>query len=402
MIEQEGLLDTERNGEGQPKGELRVVSLEYFAFASVGASYLWPWNCLLSAMPYFKSRFEGHPRLQNGYSSTVMIITTFTGVVASLVLAKRQGHFARRVVLGESIIMGVFAVLVLACFVDMGASLLYALLCACVFAGSLGTVFAQNGSFAVAGARSERHTQAIVIGQAVSGVLPPIVSILTTGSGISAIGSALYFLAAVAMAGVACSAFVKVEGRAGSLDGAGADTTAESALGGSVPLAVLFGKLQYAAIAIFATFAVTLAYPVFAGVVVSANGIRPELFVPLVFLVWNLGDLHGRQVCSIPRYVIRAQEILAAYSLARIFFVAALFLTNIRGQGIIKSDLFYLVLQYFFGITNGHLATCALMAAPTYVDHDEREAAGGFMTFSISSGLALGSLFSVLLTVMTS
>jgi equilibrative nucleoside transporter 1/2/3 len=320
--------------------------------------------------------------------------------VGSFLLAKRQGHFERRVTFGEFLIMAVFVVLMITCFVDMHAVSLFSILAMCVFSASVGTVFAQNGSFAIASALSESHTQAIMIGQAISGVLPPIVSILTTGRGISAVGSALYFLAAVLMAALAQWLFAKIRQRpqysklSSTLDDGSVTRT-------NVPLALLAQKLWVPALSVFMVFGVTLAYPVFASVVESSNGIRPELFVPLVFLVWNLGDFHGRQLCARPRYVIHKGELLLVYSVARLIFVAALFLMNIRGRGIIHSDLIYLATQYFFGVTNGYLASCSLMTAPSYVDKFEREAAGGFMTLSLSCGLAVGSIASFGLAWLT-
>jgi equilibrative nucleoside transporter 1/2/3 len=99
--------------------------------------------------------------------------------------------------------------------------------------------------------------------------------------------------------------------------------------------------------------------------------------------------------------VIHKGELLLVYSIARLIFVAALFLMNIRGRGIIHSDLIYLAIQYFFGVTNGYLASCSLMTAPSYVDKFERKAAGGFMTLSLSCGLAVGSIVSFGLAWLT-
>lgn len=62
-----------------------------------------------------------------------------------------------------------------------------------------------------------------------------------------------------------------------------------------------------------------------------------------------------------------------------------------------QSDLFYLVVvQLLFGLTNGYLGSTCMIGAATWVDEDEREAAGGFMSLCLVIGLTVGSLASFL------
>ena len=57
--------------------------------------------------------------------------------------------------------------------------------------------------------------------------------------------------------------------------------------------------------------------------------------------------------------------------------------------------MFYLLIQFLFGFTNGHLCSNCFMNISTKFDNDdEKEAAGGFSTVFLSIGLAAGSLFS--------
>lgn len=60
-----------------------------------------------------------------------------------------------------------------------------------------------------------------------------------------------------------------------------------------------------------------------------------------------------------------------------------------------KSDFFYLVIvQLGFGLSNGWLASSAMMGASSAVEGEEREAAGAFMGFCLVLGLTVGSLAS--------
>ena len=66
----------------------------------------------------------------------------------------------------------------------------------------------------------------------------------------------------------------------------------------------------------------------------------------------------------------------------------------------INSDIWYILLQLLFGISNGQLCTSCFMIVGDYCDNDdEKEAAGGFTTVFLSVGLAVGSLLSYLLVL---
>jgi equilibrative nucleoside transporter 1/2/3 len=66
----------------------------------------------------------------------------------------------------------------------------------------------------------------------------------------------------------------------------------------------------------------------------------------------------------------------------------------------VSSDFFYLVVvQFFFGLSNGYIGSLCMMGAVEYVDEDEREAAGGFMGLMLVGGLTLGSMLSFLVSV---
>lgn len=76
-------------------------------------------------------------------------------------------------------------------------------------------------------------------------------------------------------------------------------------------------------------------------------------------------------------------------------------LCNLHGEGaVIPSDFFYLfIVQFPFGISNGWLASNAMMAAAESVEDEageegKREAAGGFMALCLVVGLMMGSFLS--------
>lgn len=418
-------------------------TLEYATFLVIGLSYLWPWNSFLAATAYFSTRLSHNEYLQANLSSFIMAMSTITGTTASLILAERQrgAKYTGRVFLGEVIIFGVFIVMALSCILKSVGTISYFLfIMVCVWGASLGTAFAQNGSFAVVNTIDSVYTQAVMVGQAISGVLPPIISLISasiggggekkhdendTGDTSGGTSSAMYFLVASLVAGVAFVMFHKVQTRHrhlldrneideyqgvniqeqdGETEGVEAADEGEGPFNQTkpnhihVPLRVLLQKLKSPAFGVFFTFTVTLVYPVFSNSINSVNGIRYEIFVPLAILIWNLGDLAGRVICGYDKYVVKTRKTFVIYALLRLLFIPAYLLCNINGrEGIIRSDIFYMLIHLLFGLTNGHLGSSGMMTAPDYVQDHEKAATGGFMTLVLSLGLTCGSLLSFIL-----
>jgi equilibrative nucleoside transporter 1/2/3 len=310
----------------------------------------------------------------------------------------------------------------------------------------LGASFAvgmnQNGVFAyVSGFGRPEYTQAIMAGQGIAGVLPCIVQIITNAAGSrrhdggdhhekggdKIYKSALtYFLFAVLVTLVALFSFLRLMSRtAGSRwfirelramqnaptmsDATNPAPEPSAPTHKSVGLWRLFLRLKWLALAVYLCFTVTMVYPVFTVKVQSVHNdpatrsriFEPELFIPLAFLFWNMGDLIGRMSPIVPALArtVDYPRALFAFSVSRLVFIPMYLACNIRsGEGaVINSDFFYLfVVQLGFGLTNGFLGSACMMGAGQYVTADEREAAGGFMSMMLVAGLATGSLLSFL------
>jgi equilibrative nucleoside transporter 1/2/3 len=165
----------------------------------------------------------------------------------------------------------------------------------------------------------------------------------------------------------------------------------------------LLRKLHWSAAAVFTCFVLTMFFPVFTGKILSVRDgdaagrlFSPEVFIPLGFFMWNLGDLTGRVSTMLPFSLRHRPAALFAISLTRVVFLPLYMLCNIRGRGAaVPSDAFYLLaVQFPFGLTNGWLGSSSMMAAGEWVESGEREAAGGFMGLCLMAGLTVGSLLS--------
>jgi len=400
-------------------------------------------NMFLAAAVYFHKRFEEEKWIADTFQSAIITVSTVTNLVVMFVLTHmhQTASYPFRINLALIINTVTFSMLAASTvFLEDASPAVYLVfVLAMVGLTAYATGLIQNGAFAFAASfgRSE-YMQALMVGQGVAGVLPPIVQIVSvlsvpgantagenettpppppvpedagSGSGTSAF---IYFLTAVAVSLAALLAFIPLARRhhrlvanriadqmAESL--ASIEEAERSARKVTGPIK-LFLKLPWLSSAIIICFSTTMFFPVFTAKILSVRGegdgvpaiFQPAAFVPFAFFMWNLGDLSGRVSTALPFSLRHRPFLLFLISLARIFILPLYLLCNVGGRGaVVQSDFFYLFgVQVVFGLTNGWLGSSCMMAAGEWVEEGEREAAGGFMGLCLVLGLALGSLLS--------
>jgi equilibrative nucleoside transporter 1/2/3 len=393
----------------------------------------------LAAAPYFQTRFQSDPWIAANSQSAILTIFTVTSLLSLLILTNIQSsaNYPLRINAALFINALVFGLLTISTtyFLDVSpkAYLAFVLLMVASTAWAAGLM--QNGAFSFAASFGRpEYTQAIMAGQGVAGILPPLTQMLSflafsdTSPGIPPspdqpsdaasqvdthndnTAAFIYFLTAVLLSAITLAAFLPLVRRHTTLLHRrlpSATTTSESDSAPArrhVPLPTLFHKLRWISASVFTCFAITMFFPVFTAKILSVHDpsqsgklFSPGAFIPLAFFFWNLGDLAGRVSTMLPALSLRHRpRVLFAISLARAGFLPLYLMCNLHGRGAaVGSDLFYLVLvQFPFGLTNGWLGSSAMMAAGEWVGEDEREAAGGFMGLCLVGGLAAGSVLS--------
>ncbi|EME45578.1 hypothetical protein DOTSEDRAFT_71324 [Dothistroma septosporum NZE10] len=406
--------------------------IEYGIFLLLGISMLWAWNMFLAAGPYFQHRFRANPWIFDNFQAAEISISTITNLGSMLILTRMQAgaSYPKRIMTSLGINMVVFSLLAASTAVDATPGVYFAFLMAMMFATSLATGFCQNGVFAfVSGFGEPKYTQGIMTGQAVAGVLPCVAQIASVlsfqGEGKHTDGphppgppparwtaALAYFITATAISVATLFAFSILLARSRQpkkvQDSNTPDDTGEGDGRKSIPLLYLLRKLIWLAGGVFVTFAVTMIFPVFTQRIVTVRPpqdqppiLQAPSFIPLALLFWNTGDLAGRLITAVPSLSLTQRpRLVFALSLLRTIWIGGYHLCNIRGEGaIVNSDFFYLVvIQLFFGLSNGYLGSTCMIAAGEWVDEEEREAAGGFMGLCLVAGLTVGSLLSFFIT----
>ena len=395
-------------------------------------------NMFLAAAPYFQHRFTSSDWILNHFQAAEISVSTVTNLGSVLLLTKLQkgANYPRRISTSLVICTAVFAILALSTLMKTAPIGYFGFLLITIFCTSLATGMIQNGlfSFTTGFGRSE-YTQAIMTGQAVAGVLPPLAQMISVAAVSSKEGQAgaedesftsalIYFLTATTVSIISLLAFFYLLRRKSSKEAltSAAKATSDEAFEGdamtgapryatlgdgqsrsekpSIPLWTLFRKLTFLSLAVFICFAVTMVFPVFTASIQSVSGIDSAIFIPLAFMLWNIGDLLGRLITLSPRVSLTHYPFaLFCLAMARFLFIPLYFLCNIKGRGAtVSSDVFYLVIvQFLFGLSNGYLGSSCMMGAGDWVAPDEREASGGFMGLMLVGGLTVGSLLSFLL-----
>ncbi|KAK2842917.1 hypothetical protein FQN49_005989 [Arthroderma sp. PD_2] len=400
----------------------------YCIFVWMGMAMLWGWNSFLAAAPYFQLRFADNDWVRNNFQSSITSVFCVTGLAAHFILLKLQKNasYPLRVIVSLMLIALVFTILTISTVAAHGisAAALFSLVLPLVFLSSLSSSMNQNGLFAyVSNFSQPAYTQGILTGQALSGVVPCIVQLISvfavsegsehqtdelSKASKSAFGS---FATAVAVCGCALLAFLYLyrfqdkRQAARYFEDDGEDTLSSPPVKKVVPLLTLFRKTRWLSLSIFFCFCITMAFPVFASKVQSVNKEQPPprysqpgVFVALALLFWNSGDLLGRMLVllPLPGRVKPSPFMLFIFTLARILFIPLFLMCNVGGRGAsINSDFVYLVLvQGFFGVTNGCICVSTMVRATEIVDEDEKEPAGAYMGMLLVAGLAAGSVMS--------
>jgi len=129
----------------------------------------------------------------------------------------------------------------------------------------------------------------------------------------------------------------------------------------------------------------------------SSLRIWNDLFIPFLFVIYNLGDFSGRNCAGYFRPLFTAENIWIL-SFSRWAFVPLFIHCNISGvkEPWFASDVFPMIFVFLLGLSNGYTTSLCMMQGPSLVPVTRASLAGNIMLFMLVGGLLGGSLFSFL------
>ncbi|KAJ7667657.1 nucleoside transporter-domain-containing protein [Mycena polygramma] len=408
----------------------------------LGCAVLLPWNVMITATPFFLSRLANSPlRLAfSSYLSCAFTASNFIFLARATVTSKRSSP-ARRTLVTTLFLSALTFLLTISTFVHTSPGVFFAfVLLNGICQAALGA-YLQTAIIVIASLFGPGCVQALMSGQAavavaVSGV--QVFSALASVWGqsretISAYVSdgepeersaliffslsTVFLIVSAAAHGwlVTMPAYKAVAGsldhqkvisEAGNSDelrGLVSTGRNESSDEKGQSLRVAKANVVYE-VAVCYVFVVTLAvFPAITTSIMPTNpDTHPLLFSAVHFLVFNIGDLTGRYICSFPGLMIWSAKRLSIPSLGS---HASLCPSSFRNRNSFDANLQLRLRLHvpplLLRMSSGYLSSCMMMAAPS-LEHNPRlqgrrndvDVAATVASFCLVGGLALGSICS--------
>ena len=421
--------EVESHGEASRKEGIRVG----LSVATIGCASLSAWNAVITASGYYAKRFCGgrlHHSFESVFSLTYQATSMFATVYAMHVAEALPAE--QRMVPGLKALTALFCgFAALACVPDVPRDSVFTpLTLAGVAACGLLSQAVCSALYGLAVALPPRFVSWNMAGQAVGGLIPALIVVMTTlavsdddddcGTSTIDLSAAGYFGTSALLFALAVCAFRTlqttrayrecVSGPAAKrLDDSEVPLVASSH-DNDDGLATTVRRVAVPSAAVFFTFVVTLAVFPPLTALARPNGhdddddasLFQRLYVPLLFLEFNLGDFLGRSASSVCRDLALRPAILLAVSLLRIAFLPLFALGNLQGShhdhlkptAFLRATPAPFVVMAFFAVSHGLNAALSMAAGAPLVDKAHRELAGTVLCFFLTLGLVSGSALS--------
>lgn len=372
-----------------------------------GMGMLFGWNMFITAVVYFQDRLVGsnwHDCVENYVTFAFQVCNV--GVQLLLTAYPQDVVFPMLVV--NTLVMAACLVLV---YLNTTMDVFFAATIACACLAGVTCAGVSAGVYGIGGTMPPSHTQAIMSGQALGGIIVAVSSVLfgflpqtPTGKQEAAAG---YFIVAVVVL-LACTAtililpklpfmaFYRVKAATASASEA---LTRSQTIGSQSLFASTFSKVKGLGFWVGLNFLITLSvFPaVTADVKTYSFGSHPAMWVGLYcFLLFNCGDWMGRMLagwaagCGLASNGIGLRLLI----LLRLGFLPLFMLCNhetTRLPIVFTHDAYPILFMALFAVTNGYAGTVCMMTAPALVSDGAGMQAGTIMASCLVLGIVLGS-----------
>jgi equilibrative nucleoside transporter 1/2/3 len=167
----------------------------------------------------------------------------------------------------------------------------------------------------------------------------------------------------------------------------------------------VFKEIMTPALSVTLNFTTTLAlFPAIAVMIRSEKKCRArgrfynDLFIPFLFLLFNLFDLIGRFHAGGVKRLITPFNVHIP-TIGRLVFFPLFLLCRVHGSilpQVFGHDYYPILFMIAFAYSNGYLASCSMMFGAAITDSSHASLAGTIMIFCLTLGLLIGSSLSFL------
>ncbi|KAG8762659.1 hypothetical protein FRC12_008932 [Ceratobasidium sp. 428] len=395
-------------------------------FVALGVSTLLPWNAIVTVLPFFLNRLRGTP-LHDSFASWLSLIFNGVGLLAIGVAACAGDRFTRPSSFSISILILIwlFAFLAIIPYLTFSPPAFFtvALSTSSLLAAAAG--FLQTSTITLAPKYGSGAITSYMAGSALSAVGVSVLQVATayTSAGITFpdIDSASWSATICFMTSTMILVLTLVSFRALGIENSQFDEPktykgfeieeppsertqllrrrSQSVLRTPQDQITQMGSpstYDSCNFAIFYAGIITLClFPAITTTIEPVNArIDPLLFNAIHFLVFNVADLAGRFLVSVPFLSPSSGPSLAIYSLLRTIFVPFFLKCNVDGSStsaVITSDVTYLLGLFFLGLTHGHCSTLSLVASASEAeDGKQRGRATRLTQFWMMAGIVAG------------
>jgi len=435
-------------------------TLAYWIFFWLGLGNLFPWNTFITASYYFAARFCGtafDESFENYFSVSFTLAQT---IGLALTIRYCDGwSFSKKVVYPLGVYSVIFLITtIMVAILSLDPSLFFVLtIMSTTLSGLCGSLMSA-GLFSLAAYFPQHFTGALMNGQGLAGLAVSLSSLITSAAGartdlcaddganddvscdLDVSYSALAYFAIATFVLISCiGCFIvlmrlpitkyylhmapnaPIESMGETKEKSDTLTTAllisnSDSMDYSVgkisdapetdgSISEIFKVIRVPALAVFFTFTVTIG--VFPSIVVllesekqceSSERFYNDLFLPFLFLLYNMFDFIGRVLAEKTRPLLNKRNILT-FALCRLVFIPLLLLCNVSGSQLpilFKNDAFPILILIAFALSNGYTSSCAMMLGPTMVTSKDAGVAATIMIFSLTLGLLAGGSISFL------
>ncbi|KAI0068951.1 hypothetical protein BV25DRAFT_1791166 [Artomyces pyxidatus] len=412
----------------------------------LGCAVLLPWNVMITATPYFLSRLKGssiHSTF-GSYLATSFTLSNFL-FLAHATATSKKAPSALRVRWSMLVLASLTLLLTLGTFVHLPAGPFAAFVLLVGIAQAGAGSYLQTSVVAVASLFGPSVMQAVMSGQAAVAIVLSSIQVLSAAQSLRTsniatfeidgaaeeksarvfFGLSTLFLIVCAGGNVWLTRMPAYKAVVAPIDESwtrrmsGDFGDRRPLMAASPILSVSDTKnhiwdiarrnLVYE-IAVAYVFVVTLS--VFPALTISIfpvnESFHPLFFSSIHFLVFSTGDWFGRYLCSFPRLLIWSAKRLLAFSLARTLFIPLFLACNFQrdrtlpySPPLINSDVLFMLILFWFGLSNGYVSSMCMMSAPS-LEHNPRllgrkedvDIAAPVASFCLVGGLVIGSMMS--------